>query len=243
MVAGETGFQAGKFLEAGLVAAGLAGLTLQGADLALDLADDVGEADEIGLGVLQLPERFLFLTLVLGDAGGLFENGATVFGAGGEDRIDLPLFHDGVGGATDAGIHEHVLDIAQTARRLVQLVLAGAVAEDAAGNHDLVVGGAHFRLAIAERQGDLGHAERGAGIGAGKDDVLHLTTAQGFGRLLAEDPANRVENVALTAAIRADDGGDALVEFKRGAIRERLKTDDVERLQVHPAFLARAGRA
>ena len=186
----ELGLELGQFLEARLVAARLAGLPLQRADLPLHLADDVGEADEIRLGVLELAQRLLFLALVLRDAGGFLENRAAILRARREDRVDLALLHDRVGGAADAGVHEQAVDVAQAARRLVELVLARAVAENAAGDRDFVVGGAELLLAIAEGQRDLGHAERRARFGAGKDDVLHFAAAQGLGRLLAEHPAD-----------------------------------------------------
>ena len=56
---------------------------------------------------------------------------------------------------------------------------------------------------------------------------------QGLGRLLAEDPADGVENVAFAAAVGADNGGDARVKFQGGTVREGLETNDVERLQIH----------
>ena len=230
-------FQRGKFLEAGLIAARLARLALERADLPLHFADDVGEADEVGLGVLELAERLFFLALVLGDTGGLLENRAAVLGTRGENRVDLALLHDRVGGASDAGVHEHAVDVAQAAGGFVEFVFAGAVTEDAPGDGDFVVGGAEVLFAIAEGERDFGHAERGPRFGAGEDDVLHFAAAEGLGRLLAKDPADAVEDVAFAAAVGADDGGDSGMEFEGGAVGERLKSNDVERLQVHGAFL------
>ena len=128
LVAREFGLELGQLIERGLVAAGLAGLALERADLPLHFADDVGEADEVGLGVLQLAQRFLFLALEFRDAGGFLENRTAIFRTRREDRVDLALLHDGVGAAADAGVHEHGLDVAQAAADLVELVLAGAVA-------------------------------------------------------------------------------------------------------------------
>jgi len=233
----EAGFQLRQFLEARLVAAGLPGLPLQRADLPFHFADDVGQADEVGLGVLEFAQRLFLLALVLRDAGGFLENGAAIFGTRRQDRVDLALLHDRVGRASDAGIHEHALDIAQAARRLVQLVLAGAVAENAPRDGDFVISGAHLLFAIAEGQRDLGHAEWRTRLRARKDHVLHFAAAQGLGRLLAEHPPDTVEDVALAAAIRPHNGGDAGVKFERSAVCERLKSDDVERLQIHAAFL------
>ncbi len=237
LVPPETVFQRGQFVEARLVAARLARLPLQRADLPFHLADDVGEADQVGLGVFEFAQGLLFLALVLRDPGGFLENRAAVFGTRRENLVDLALFHDRIGRAPDAGVHEEAVNVAQAARRLVDLVLARAVAEDAPRDRHFVVGDAQFLLAIAERERHLGHAERGARFGAGKDDVLHFAAPKRLGRLLAEHPADAVQDVALAAAVGPDNGGDSRVKFERGAVRERFKSDDVERLQVHAAFL------
>ena len=76
----ELRLELGQFIKRGLVAARLAGLALERTDLPLHFADDVGETDEIGLGVLELAQRFLFLALEFRDAGGFLENRAAVFG-------------------------------------------------------------------------------------------------------------------------------------------------------------------
>ena len=129
------------------------------------------------------------------------------------------------------------MDIAQATGRFIELVLARAVAENAPRDGDFVVGGAEVLLAIAESQRHLGHAERRAGFGAGKNDILHFAAAQGLGRLLAEHPPDAVEDVALAAAVGPDDGGHSLVKFECGAVGKGLESDDVERLQIHGAFL------
>jgi hypothetical protein len=112
------------------------------------------------------------------------------------------------------------VDVAQAARRLVEFVLARAVAENAPRDRDFVVGDAEVLLAIAEGQRHLGHAERRARLGAGKDHVLHFAAAQRLGRLLAEHPADAVEDVAFAAAVGPDNGGDSGVKFEGGAVRE-----------------------
>jgi len=53
-----------------------------------------------------------------------------------------------------------------------------------------------------------------------KNHVLHLAAAQGLGRLLAEHPADGVQNVALAAAVGPDNSGDSGVKFEGGAVRE-----------------------
>ena len=67
-----------------------------------------------------------------------------------------------------------------------------------------------------EQQRHLRHAERPVVGVAGEDDVLHRGAAEMLRALLAEHPADRVDDVRLAAAVRADDRGDAAT-----AARER----------------------
>ena len=51
-------------------------------------------------------------------------------------------------------------------------------------------------------------------MGAVEDHVLHLGAAQGPGALLAQHPADRIGDVALSAAVGADDGRDPAAELQ-----------------------------
>jgi hypothetical protein len=51
--------------------------------------------------------------------------------------------------------------------------------------------------------------------------------------LFAENPPNRVGNIALATTIGADDRGDARLEFQMGKVREAFKTVCCERAQIH----------
>jgi hypothetical protein len=52
-------------------------------------------------------------------------------------------------------------------------------------------------VAVVERQRNFGHPQRLARGVAGEDDVFHLLRAQAAARLLAEHPADRVDEVRL----------------------------------------------
>ena len=121
-----------------LIAAGLGDLAAERIHPALLLGEHVGNPEQVGLGVFEFAERFLFLALELGDAGGFFEHGAAFLGLGGKDLVDLALGHDRVGGAADAGVHEHVMDVLEAAERAVDAVFRAAIAEHAAGDGHLV---------------------------------------------------------------------------------------------------------
>src|ERR1700761_8701235 len=55
--------------------------------------------------------------------------------------------------------------------------------------------GAIVDFRVDEGQRDLGHARGFAVAGAGKDDVLHLDTAEAFGGLFAQNPGDGVGDV------------------------------------------------
>ena len=92
-----------------LIAARFAGLPLQRADLAFDLADDIGHAQQIRLRRFQLSQRFAFLRLVFGDAGRFLENCAPIFRPRAQYHVNFALLHHGVSCARDAGIGEETL--------------------------------------------------------------------------------------------------------------------------------------
>ena len=85
---------------------------------------------------------------------------------------------------------------------------------------------------IDQRKRYFGHARRLAVARAGKDDVFHARTAQGLGRLLAQHPRDRIGDVRLAAAVRADNGRHAVsVELELGAVAERLEPENLKPLQ------------
>ena len=87
--------------------------------------------------------------------------------------------------------------------------------------------------AIGEGQRNLGEADRLARVGAAENDVRHFAAAQRLGRLLAEHPADGVEDVGFAATVRPDDGGHALVEIEDGFVGERFEPEEFERLKMH----------
>ena len=129
--------QAGVF-EQGLITPCFGGLTLQGAHLALHFGDDVGDAQQIGLGVFEFAQRFPLLRFELGDAGGFFEHRAAVFRLRAEKHVDLALRHDRISGAANAGASDEIMNVLEAADRVVEAVFAATIAEHAAGESDLI---------------------------------------------------------------------------------------------------------
>src|ERR1019366_9429069 len=98
---------------------------------------DVVDASQIQLGVFEASFCEALAGLELGDAGGLFDDGAAVGRFAAEDLSDATLFDDGVGLRPEARSHEDVLNVAQTAEFSVEQVFAFTGAEQAAGDCDL----------------------------------------------------------------------------------------------------------
>ena len=60
-----------------------------------------------------------------------------------------------------------------------------------------------------------------------------MLAAQRLRALLAEHPGNRIDDVALAAAVGADDGGDAVIERKFGSVGKALEAGNLETLEPH----------
>ncbi len=230
LIVGEGELEQSLGLPQALVARRLLGLALDGGDLPLDLAEHVGDAQQVLLRRLELALGLPASRLVLADARGLFDQDAAFFGAGGNDLRDAPLLDDGVAPGPDPGVPEEVEDVPQTAGDLVDQVLGLAAAVEAPGDLDLAEGGEGRRrraVAVVEGEDHLGHAHGRAPLGAREDHVLHALAAQPAGRLLAHHPAHGVHHVRLAAAVGADDGGDPAFEAEGDSVDEALEAEDL----------------
>ena len=203
-----------------------ASLPLQRTDLPLHLADEVGDANQVLLGIFEFAQGFLLLRLVFGDAGGFLKNQTPILGFAGEDLRDVALGHDAVTGPANACAHEQLLDVFEPAGRLVDEIFAATVAKHTAGDGDLIVsdlnpgGGQMFAIHTAYGQGYFCHAQRLAPIGAVENDIRHLAAAERFGRLFAQYPTYSVRHIGLTTPIGANDRRDPGLEVERRLIRK-----------------------
>ena len=225
------------------VAAGGAGLALERAEGALDLGDDVVEPQQVGPRLFELDLGDPAPRLVAGDAGRLFEQLAPLLRLAREDHADFPLLDHRVGANAQPGVHQQVLDLLEARQPAVDPVLALAGAEDPAAEQHAAVLGVRKARVGDQREVHLAHPQRLAQLRAGEDDVLHPPAAQALGALLAEHPGDGVGQVALAAAVGADDGGHAAAEGQPHRVDERLEPRDLETLQLHHggAFLRTGG--
>ena len=215
-------------------ALGLFGLSLQRAHLAFQLGEDIPDADEIFLTGGQLALALLLPVAELGDAGGFLEDLPAVGAFYREDLVDSPLADNRIAVPTQTGVHEQLVDVPETDGLAVDVKLALAGAVIAAGDHHLAELHREAPVGVVHHQGHLAEALGAAAGRAAEDDVFHLAAPEGLGALLPQDPADGVHDVALAAAVGADDGGDAPAEVHERLVRKGFETLDLDGLEEHP---------
>ena len=222
-----------QLLHESVVATCRVGLALQRPELAPDLAQQVGEPQEVAFRRVEATLGLLLALAELEDARGLLDDAPPVFGPSVEHGVELPLADDHVLLPADARVGEELLDVEQPARRAVDLVLGLAGAEQRAGDRDLGEVDRQQRRGVVDRERHLGAAERRSVGGAREDDVVHLAATQRTRALGAEHPRDGVDDVGLARAVRPDHDGHARFELERGLVGERLEATQRKRLQEH----------
>ena len=159
----------------------------------------------------------------MGDSRRLLKHLAPFAGFCGDHIRNFTLADDRIAIAPEARIHKQLVDILEPHGIAIDAVFPLSRAVVAAGYGHLVLVEGKGAVAIIEPQCNLRKALRPAHSGPAEDHILHLGAAQAFGGLLAEHPAHRVGNVALSAAVGADNAGDPLVKGEHRFIREGLK--------------------
>ena len=214
-------------------------LPFQPPEAGLDLADDVVDPLQVGLGLVEAPHGILTTCPVGRDAGGLFKEGQPFAWAQRQDLVDQPLTDDQIGVPAQSGPVQKVAQVHQTDTAAVEQVLTGAVAVGAALDRHLGEVDGKPTVAVVKRDGGTGHPGPRALGAPGEDHILARAASDRGQALLAEDPADGVGDVALAAAVGTDDRRDPRgVEEGRG-VGERLEPLDLELLQLgHSASAA-----
>ena len=213
------------------VAGGLPGLTFQLGELRGELFDDVVDAGQILLGAVQLQLGLVTALVEAGDARGLLEDAPAGLGLGVDQLGNLALAHQRRGMGAGRGVGEEHLHVAGADILAVDLVGGAHVAGDAADDLEmvgLVEAGGREAVGIVDMDRDLGEVARGAGGGAGEDHVLHPRAAHRGGAVLAHDPAQRLQQVRLAAAIGAHHAGEAVLDIEVGRVDEALEAGQPE---------------
>ena len=215
------------------ILSGLFRLLPQRFQLQLQLGDLVPDAQQIVLGVLQLPLRLLLAVAVFGNTCRLLKDLPAVAAFQGENLVDSALTDIGIALPSQTGIHEHLMDIPKPGGLLVDIVFTVPGAVKPPGDHHLIGIVRQSPVGIVQRQGGLREAHSAALLGAAKDHILHFRAPEGLGALLAHDPENGIGDVGLAGAVGAHDGGDIIAEADQGSVRKGLEALQFQRFQIH----------
>ena len=213
------------------VARGLFRLPAQPLALALQLGAQVLGAGQVALRLAQLQLRLVAPGAQPGDAGGLLQHLAAVLGPGADQRRDLALADHAGGAGAGAEIGEHRRHVAPAHLAPVDAVAGALAALDAADDLQLRHLGIRRRGeagGILQPERDLGMGAGGAGAGAGEDHVVHPGAAHGAGVGFAHGPAQRLHDIGLAAAVRADDAGQAGQDLDRLRLGEGFEAGDAQ---------------
>ena len=83
------------------------------------------------------------------------------------------------------------------------------------------------------RDTSLGAAERAPSRGTGEDDVFHLVGAHRLRGLFAQNPLDRVDDVALAATVWPEKRSNAVRELDAGTVGEGFETEYFKIFQKH----------
>ena len=207
------------------------GLTADRVELGLDFVDDVGQPRHILVDALELAFGVEFARLEAADAGRLLEDQPPGRHVRLQDLFDPPLLDDAVAGRSRTRSQEEIPDVFEAARGAIDQVLRLAAAIDPPADLNFPRLDGKEAGRVVERQRGFRERARLATRSAVEDDVGHLLAAEALGALVAQDPLDRIDDVAFAAAVGSDDTGDSRSEIETDAVRKALETEDFERLQ------------
>jgi hypothetical protein len=88
-------------------------------------------------------------------------------------------------------------------------------------------------VAVVDQQRHLGVVAPGAPPAAGEDDLVHAVGAHGLGRGRAHDPAQRLQEIGLAAAVGAHNARQPGLDPELGRFDEGLEARKAQALELH----------
>ena len=209
-------------------------------NLRLDVAgalDLDGDTRELELGAVTAG-------LEAAEAGSLLDQRTPLGRPRREDRLDLALADDRVHSLAEPEVGEQLDEVEPPHGSPVDEVLPLAAAVQATGHRELGIVDGQRPVGVVEEELDLAEVGGAARAAAGEEDVVGLLGPQ-LGRAEGTGgPADRVGDVRLAGAVRADNHADARLETDLDRVGERLEAAQLDRPEVHePRTLSRAADA
>ena len=194
---------------------------------------DVGGALEVGAHAAELQLCPLAAALELAETGCFLDEPAPLVGSREQHLIDAALGDDAVQLAPQARVCEQIAHVHAADGRAVEQVVAVALARDPAHDRDLGSRARQAAVGVVEHELDLADARGGMALRAGEEDLLAARRAQHPGGLRRHRPRQRIRDVRLARAVRADDHRHPGLEAQLDRVAERLEPADAERCEVH----------
>ena len=215
------------------------GLPPQRSGAQVHITEDFVQPGEIGLGCAQLLLGILAAHMQSGDARSLFQHGAPLLRAGGDDGGDFALTDQRRAVRAGRGIGEEQRHVLRSHVAAVGAIGAARAALDPADDFQFPAGSSVDRRGdVAGRharvQHHLGKVAARAGGGAREDHILHAAAAHRPRARFAHHPANRLQQIGFAAAIGADDTGQPLLDPKLRRIDEALEAGEFKAANFHP---------
>ena len=170
------------------------------------------------------------------DSGGLFKQHPPLCRFGADQRADPSLADHGRGMRAACQVGEQKLHVPGADVLAVNAVLRSRTAFDPAADFDffgVVERRGRTPVRVVEPQRDFSDITGGPGRGAAEDDVFHLAAAHAFRRGFAHHPAQRFDDVGLSASIGSDDPGHSGLNKKLGGVDEGFETRYLEPTEMH----------
>ena len=170
------------------------------------------------------------------EPGCLLDERSPLDGATRQDGLHLPLPDDRVHPRPEADIGEKLDEVRAPHGRAVHEVLPLRAAMQAAEDRHLgEIQGGQAAVRVVEHELHLAPVRARAARRAGEEDVVGLLSAQLVRAQAPGGPDDRVGDVRLARAIRADDDGHALLQPDLDRIGEGLEAAQGDRAQVQCA--------
>ena len=201
----------------------------------LDLVLDVPRTLDLRRDPRELELGAMAATLELSEPGGLLDERAPVLGLRGEDGIYLALADDRVHRPAEPDVRKKLDEVGSPDGRAVHEILPLPTAREPPDDRYLaeVELLAEAAVVVVEQQLDLAVVGCRTRRRAAEEDVVRLLRAE-LGRCQrAGRPDDRVRDVRLPGAVRADDDRDPWLELDLDRVRERLEAAQLDRAQVH----------
>ncbi len=224
------------------------GLTPQAVGAGVHVGQDFVQPHQIRFGGAQLLFGILAPDVQAGNARRFLQHGAAFLRAGGNHGGDAPLADQSGAMRAGGGVREDQRHVLRPDVAAIGAIGAARPALDPAGDFQFPVRTDFHRveqlaLFLDGEQRDFREIALRAGGGAREDHILHAAAAHRLGAGFAHDPADRLQQVRLAAAIGPDNAGQAGFDAQLRRVDEALEAGELEALYLHRARSGQRGAA